>query len=376
MIYLDSAATTLEKPACVAKAAAWAIDHCSSPGRGGYPAGEKAAEILYRCREEAAEMFGVSNPEQVVLTSNATHGLNIAIKTLVKPGDTVLISGYEHNAVTRTLHSIPDIRIATATGPLFYPEIILASFARLLEEGADVVICTHVSNVFGYILPLSDIAALCRQYGVPLIVDASQSAGILPVSLAELGASFIAMPGHKGLYGPQGTGLLLCGTEPTPILHGGTGGASANQNMPDYLPDRSEAGTQNVCGAAGLLAGIRFVKRLGMERIHRHECKLRRRLECALSQTAGLRLYAGEGQSGVISLVVESMDCEWIGTCLARRTVAVRTGLHCAPLAHQTAGTIHTGTVRFSFSAFNYSRQVDYTVKALQNIISGRRVDT
>ena len=222
-----------------------------------------AADTAFACREEAAALFQVGQPERVVLTFNATHGLNIAVHSLVKPGATVLLSGYEHNAVTRPLASIADVRLRVVRAPLFCPNLFLEELERRLTPEVDVVICTHVSNVFGYVLPVEEVAALCRRRQVPLIVDASQSAGCLPVHMGELGAAFVAMPGHKGLYGPQGTGLLLCGAETHPLLMGGTGSASALQAMPDFLPDRLEAGTHNMPGIAGLLEGLRYVQTQG-----------------------------------------------------------------------------------------------------------------
>ena len=369
MIYLDSAATTLEKPACVARATAWAISHLASPGRGGYPAGMAAAEVMYRCREQAAQMFHVEQPEQVVLTSNATHGLNLAIHALVRPGSVVLISGYEHNAVTRPLCSDSRVQVRVAAGPLFDQDGVYEAFERELTDEVDVVICNHVSNVFGFIQPVDRIAALCRRRGKPLIVDASQSAGILPVDMERWGAAFVAMPGHKGLYGPQGTGLLLCAAQTQPLLYGGTGSMSANQQMPEFLPDRLEAGTQNVCGAAGLLAGMEFVNRRGVPHIHAHERALCRRMMDRLSQLPRLRVFrGGADQSGVFSFQVEGMDCESVGEWLGRRGFAVRAGLHCAPAAHRTAGTLEQGTVRVSFSAFNRPAQADLAVAAIESV--------
>ena len=370
MIYLDSAATTLEKPQSVPVRSAWAMTHLASPGRGGHSAGMGAADLLYQLREQAARLFHVSSPEQVVLTSNATHGLNVAIRSLVKPGGTVVISGYEHNAVTRPLHAIPNVKIRVAAGPLFDADGVFAAFEREVTSGVDAVVCNHVSNVFGFIQPVERIAALCRQRGVPLIVDASQSAGTLPVDMEGWGAAFVAMPGHKGLYGPQGTGLLLCGGDAQPLLYGGTGGLSMRQEMPDFLPDRLEAGTQNVCGAAGLLAGIRFVSRRGTGRIHAQERRLANRMMDCLSDLGNVRVFrGGHDQSGLFSIVVDGMDCEVAAEQLARRDIAVRAGLHCAPLAHQTAGTADTGTVRFSFSAFNSPEQVDQAASAVRCIV-------
>lgn len=242
MIYFDSAATTLEKPRSVPEASAWAMTHLASPGRGGHSAGMGAADLVYRLREQAAQMFHMADPERVVLTSNATHGLNLAIRSLVGPGATVVISGYEHNAVTRPLYAIPNVKVKVAAGPLFDADGACAAFEREIGPDVDAVICNHVSNVFGFIQPVERIAQLCRRWGKPLIVDASQSAGILPVDMDGWGAAFVAMPGHKGLYGPQGTGLLLCGGEAQPLLYGGTGSLSARQDMPDFLPDRLEEG--------------------------------------------------------------------------------------------------------------------------------------
>ena len=373
MIYLDSAATTLEKPGTVPRAAAWAMTHLASPGRGGHAPGMGAAKLMYDMREQAARLFHVGDPEQVVLTYNATHGLNIAIRSLVKPGGTAVISGYEHNAVTRPLHAIPGVTVKVAAGPLFDPDGVYAAFEREVTPGVDAVICSHVSNVFGFIQPVDRIARLCRERGVPLIVDASQSAGALSVDLEGWGAAFVAMPGHKGLYGPQGTGLLLCGGDAQPLLHGGTGSLSVSQEMPDFLPDRLEAGTHNVCGAAGLLAGLRFVSRTGPGRIHAHERALARRFMDRLEGAPGVRVFRGEAQSGLCSVILDGLDCEETGEALARRGVAVRAGLHCAPLAHRTAGTQDTGTVRFSFSAFNRPDQADWAAAAVRRLAQGGR---
>lgn len=258
MIYFDSAATTLQKPESVYAAVQRTMRACASVGRGGHAAADAAARVVYACRTEAAELFDAA-PEQVVFTMNATHGLNIALRSLVRPGGRVVLSGMEHNAVTRPLAAL-GAQIETADAPPFAPERLLEGFACALRQGADAAVCTHVSNVYGNVLPVSAVAALCRERGVPLVIDASQSAGTLPVSLRGTGAAFIAMPGHKGLYGPQGTGLLLCGAAGEPLLLGGTGSNSLDQSMPDFLPDRHEAGTHNVCGIGGLLAGLRFVR--------------------------------------------------------------------------------------------------------------------
>lgn len=376
MIYLDSGATTLEKPPAVARAMAQAVGEMSSPGRGNYPASQRAAQTAFACREAAAALFDVPSPEQVIFTHNATHGLNIAIRTLVRSGGRVAISGYEHNAVTRTLHSIPRVEIIVIDAPLFQPDRLMEGFHAALRRGVDAVICNHVSNVFGYVQPIEDLANLCRKYNTPLVVDASQSAGILPVTLKRWGAAFVAMPGHKGLYGPQGTGLLLCGQSAQPLLFGGTGSASRQQSMPRELPDRLEAGTHNMPGIAGLLEGIRFVSRTGPERIARRETSLIRRCADGLRDFSGVEVFEANGhvhQTGVLSFRVKGMDCEMIGEELARRQIAVRAGLHCAPLAHRTAGTLNTGSVRVSPSVFNTEAQIDTFLREMERIIRESR---
>lgn len=361
MIYLDSAATTLQKPPRVTAAVGAAMNRASSPGRGGHPWGREAARIVFRCRQAAAELFHVPEPEQVALTFNATHGLNIAIRSLIRPGQRVLISGYEHNAVTRPLHAIPDLKLRVALSRPFDREGLLASFREELNAGIDVAVCTHVSNVFGFILPIEEIAGLCREYETPLIIDASQSAGCVPIDFTALGAEFIAMPGHKGLYGPQGTGVLLCAGKAVPLLYGGTGSLSAQQSMPDFLPDRLEAGTPNTPGIAGLLEGIRFVSQQGAAQIGQHEQRLIRLLGKQLAEIPGVRVFLAEdasGQTGVLSFTVDGRDCERAGEWLGNHGVAVRSGLHCAPVAHQTAGTLSTGTIRASVSRFNTPQEM------------------
>lgn len=359
MIYFDNGATTLQKPASVLRTVSYAMRHFASPGRGGYPAAMEAEQAVYRCRELAAELFD-SEPENVVFTMNATHALNIAIKSLVAAGDTVVVSGFEHNAVMRPLHAI-GAHLTVAGRKLFDAADTLREFERAVTPQTRVVVCTHVSNVFGYRLPIEEISKLCAARGVPLIVDASQSAGTLPVSMKKLHAAFIAMPGHKGLYGPQGTGILLCARTPKTLLEGGTGSQSRLYEMPDYLPDAGEAGTHNVPGICGLAEGIRFVQEKTPAAILLHEQELVSRFADAAAAAPHIRVYATDNgqQTGVLSLGIDTLDCEDAAARLAERGVAVRAGLHCAPLAHESAGTLERGTVRFSFSAFNSMEEID-----------------
>ena len=344
MIYLDNGATSFPKPQEVSQAVARAMEQGANPGRGGYGAAMEAGNLVLNCREAAGRLFHCK-PEQVVLTANCTQGLNIAIGSLIKEGDRVLISGFEHNAVVRPLYARKaDLRIAGRR--LFQWEEILDSFRRELRRGVDAAVFTYVSNVFGYILPVEKLAALCREAGVPFILDAAQAAGSLKVSM-ELGADFIAMPGHKGLLGPQGTGLLLCGQPGKPLLYGGTGSQSRSHEMPQDLPERLEPGTLNVPGAAGLAAGISIVERKDTDAIFRREHTQAEKLSRDL-RDLGFRVFAGEHQAGTVSFQGRR-DCEEIAAYLGKRGIAVRAGLHCAPLAHESAGTIAQGTVRVSF---------------------------
>ncbi len=364
MIYLDNGATSFRKPQVVYRAAVQAMQTCANPGRGGYGAAMEAARMVFRCRERAAELFGCQ-PEQVVFTANCTQGLNMAIRSLVKPGDRVLISGFEHNAVTRPLHDL-GAEILVSGRKLFHWQDTLMEFEKGLKQKPVAAIFTHVSNVFGYILPVEQMAALCRKHGVPFILDAAQSAGCIPVNLKELGAAFIAMPGHKGLLGPQGTGLLLCGVTPEPLIQGGTGSDSIRQEMPEFLPDRGEAGTLNVPGIAGLSAGLAFLQREGVTRIGQREAELAWRCAGQLEKL-GMRVFSGPHQAGVVSFL-PGMDCEEAAQQLGRAGIALRAGLHCAPLAHESGGTLDTGTVRISFGFDGSDRQIQALYRAVTKL--------
>ena len=345
MIYLDNGATSFHKPPAVYRAVEEAMRTCANPGRGGYPAAMEASRRLYACREAGAELFGCQ-PEQVVLTSNCTHGLNIAIRSSVKPGARVVVSGFEHNAVMRPLYAL-GAKITVAGRKLFDWEDTLKGFEQALDKGQEAAVFTHVSNVFGYILPVEEMAAMCRKRNIPFVIDAAQSAGTLPLSLEKLGAAFIAMPGHKGLLGPQGTGILLCANKGEPLLFGGTGSASRSHTMPEDLPERLEAGTMNVPGFAGLTEGLRYLKVAGTESVFRREH--RQLLRCVdRLKKLGFSVFSGEHQASTVSFLPE-MDCEKAADFFGSQGIALRAGLHCAPLAHESAGTLETGTVRVSF---------------------------
>ena len=369
MIYFDHGATSFPKPAEVCRAVQQAMEDCANPGRGSHRAAELAAQQVFSCRCAASELFGCK-PEQVVFTQNCTMGLNMAIRTLVKPGDRVVISGFEHNAVTRPLHGI-GARITVAGRKPFDREDTLRSFRRALDRGAKAAVFTHVSNVFGYILPVGELAAECRKRHIPFIIDAAQSAGAIPIDAEALGTDFIAMPGHKGLQGPMGTGILICRRLPKALLMGGTGSESERQYMPDFLPDRGEAGTLNLPGIAGLEAGIRLVKAWDPGRIGCHESDLIWETARILNNL-GMDVYSGSDQLGTVSFR-SGEDCETAAEMLARQGIAVRAGLHCAPLAHRSAGTFDTGTVRLSFGPGSEAADLNLLEKAVQTSLRSFR---
>ena len=366
MIYLDNGATSFPKPESVIRAVVNAMEVCANPGRGGHDAAQAGARAVYACRQTAADFFDCL-PEQVVFTQNCTQGLNMAIRTLVRPGDRVVISGFEHNAVTRPLYQL-QARVRVAGRRLFDPEDTLRAFSRELKAGVRAAVFTQVSNVFGYVLPVKEMARLCMRRGVPCIIDAAQAAGTEEVSLKQLGADFIAMPGHKGLLGPMGTGMLLCNRLPVPFLCGGTGSESVSQRMPDFLPDRGEAGTLNVPGIAGLEAGIRAVTQLGRERIRLRETKLAKQAAMILGDL-GMEVFTGPHQTGTLSFRCE-MDCEEASGRLSDSGIALRAGLHCAPLAHASAGTLHTGTLRLSFGWQSEESQLQALKEAVRTRIA------
>ena len=250
---------------------------------------------------------------------------------------------------------------------LFDSHQLLEDLERLLTPDTKLCVLTHVSNVFGWRLPIEEAAELCKKRGIPFVLDAAQSAGCLDIHMEELGAAFIAMPGHKGLLGPQGTGLLLCGSDTKTLMEGGTGSISRQMEMPEFLPDRLEPGTHNMPGAAGLLAGLRTVRQLGTDEIFRRERDLMQYTAEKLQKIPGIHTYRGKPQTGVLSFVTEGADCVLFGEELSRRwDIALRSGLHCAPLAHETAGTLDTGTIRVSFGPENTKKDADILADAVE----------
>lgn len=372
MIYLDNAATTLPKPKNVGERMIKALAECGNAGRGGHHAAGKSADILFECREKICRLFGQDNPEQVVFTQNTTHALNLAIKGMLQDGGHCVISGYEHNSVVRPLYAMQKqgVTYTAIQTPLFEPELFLRAFEKAITPKTVCAVCTHISNVFGYVLPVLEVDRICSQYGIPLIIDAAQSAGSYPISKMSFKAAVaICAPGHKGLYGPQGTGFLACreGFRSKSILEGGTGSRSSHLEQPEFLPDQLESGTQNVHGIAGLCAGIDYVLERGETEILKHEQELITYAAEELQKNRRFRVFAGDEQGGVLAFVDDTVDAETITEYLGVYEIAVRGGLHCAPLAHQTAGT-RDGCVRISVSDFNSFDDINRLCERLKKL--------
>mgnify|MGYP003061601186 CR=1 FL=1 len=373
MIYFDNAATTAVKPPEVAEAVARAVNSFGGVGRGVHEASLDAGYAVFRARQQLARLFGAADPSCVSFASNATEALNTAIAGLARPGDKLVTTAASHNSVLRPLYRLADERGCEvvvvphdARGALDYDALEAAL------PGARLAAVTHASNLTGDVYDIARIARLCRDRGALLVADAAQTAGVVPIDMGRDGLDVVAFTGHKSLYGPQGTGLLLCGAEGKPLLYGGTGSMSRLQDMPPDLPDRLEPGTHNMPGIAGLLEGIRFVRRQGVETIAARERQVALRAARGLESLPGVRVFWDRElrhQTGVVSFVTEGRDCEAVGEALARRGIALRAGLHCAPLAHRTAGTLETGTLRLSTSFFNTPDQADRLVWAVSRVL-------
>lgn len=368
MIYLDNAATTWPKPPAVLHAVQQAMEQFgANPGRGGHAMSMRASEEVYRCRETAARLFHLDHPENVIFTMNCTMSLNIVLKGILSSGGRAVVSSLEHNAVMRPLEAMgwgtPIYDVARVV-PLNDAATVEA-FERCITPQTRVIVCTHASNVFGVRLPIRQIGELALKYRIPFVVDAAQSAGILPIDMQADHIDFLCMPGHKGLYGPMGTGLLLCsGRYPLPsFIEGGTGSQSIQLMQPEELPEHLESGTLNLPGICGLRAGMETVEKKGIDTIHRHETQLVSRIYTQLKSCPGIRLYTTpqllQTASPVLSFNVSGYTSEEAAARLDRFGIAVRARLHCAPCAHQQFGTLPDGTVRVSPSMFTTPQAVD-----------------
>ena len=375
MIYLDNAATSFPKPPQVLRAMTEALQNFgANPGRGGHQLALQAGRTVEKCREAAAALLGAPSPERVIFTRNCTESLNIAITGTLHKGDEVICSHGEHNAVMRPLERF--VSRGDITVKLLRPDerglLPPDALRRAITIRTGLVIVCHASNVTGVVQPVRELGAVCQEKGVPFLVDAAQTAGVLDVTLDSLNADMIAMPGHKGLLGPHGTGLLVlrAGADPEPLILGGTGSASESVRQPEMLPDRYESGTLNLPGIAGLLEGVAFVAKY-REDIHRYETSLSERLRRQLAQIPGLTLLGCESapRIGVTAVVPAGGDSSALADALDATGVAVRGGLHCAPAMHSYLGTMKSGAVRFSPGPYNTEREIDDAVALVARLM-------
>lgn len=383
MIYFDNAATTYPKPRMVREAMARAIaEYGANPGRSGHTMSMRTASRIYRCREQAASMFGLREPENVVFTLNCTHAVNTVLHGVLNRGDHVVTSDLEHNAVMRPLYKL------AADGVISYStahvcegnfEETLKNFKKEIRANTRMIICMHASNVFGIVLPIAEIARLAHENGLLFAVDAAQSAGVLPIDMGKTGIDFLCLPGHKGLYGPMGTGMLLCadGAEVRPLIEGGTGSLSAHLYQPPILPDKLESGTGNTPGILALSAGLDFVKTVGLRNIAEHEMALMQKLYDALASTEKVRLYTQRPEQDkhvpLLSFNLNGLHSEETAVRLNHDGIAVRSGLHCAPCAHGAYGTSETGTVRIAPSYFTNKKDLYELIKSVRKIAKGQK---
>lgn len=375
MIYLDNAATSFPKPPTVQRAMAQAFSqYGANPGRAGHAMSLATAEQVYRCRETAAELFGASDPTRVIFTLNCTAALNTVLHGLLKNGGRAVVSDLEHNAVMRPLYALQNEPFCGYDVAPVYPNDTartVMSFRRCITAQTKCIVCLAVSNVFGTVLPIRALATLAHTYGLPLVVDAAQGAGTLPLSMERDGIDYLCTAGHKGLYGPTGTGLLLLGKgrELPPLTQGGTGSASLSLAQPDAYPDRLESGTQNIVGILGLQAGMAWVRSQGIGSLYEREIAWLQTAYDRLASCRAVRLYTPRpqcGQSGtVLSFNVIGQHSEEVASALDQRGIAVRAGLHCAPAAHRRFGTLDSGAVRLSPSAFTTREHADVFFKKL-----------
>ena len=366
MIYLDNSATTYPKPPCTVEAVTVAMQKFgANPGRGGNPLSLKAAEEVYKVREKTGKFFN-AKPENVIFTQNATMAANIAIKGLLDGNAHCLISNYEHNAVWRPVHKTCPYSIfemCDTQGETLY------RLSKKIRKNTRCIICTAVSNVTGRIMPIKAICAFARDHGLVSIIDASQAAGYIPCDVKDIGCDILFTSGHKGLYGPFGTGILTLNGDIKldTLIEGGTGTTSNEAFQPPFPPERYEAGTLNMCGIIGLGAGIDFVSKYG-ERINKTEYELTADLRASLSEY-GITVYDKEYNfTPVTSFNLSDVSPAEVDERLSAAGICVRSGIHCASLAHRTLGTQDNGTVRVSLGAYNTKRDTDMLLKVLKNI--------
>lgn len=375
MIYLDNAATTLHKPEGVAEAMIMALTSMGNSGRGAHEATLDASRMIYGTREKLAELFHISDPMRIAFTCNATESLNIAIQGILQPGDHVITSVCEHNSVLRPVYRMAKQGVtysllpADEKGVMQYDQL-----PKLLKKETKAIVITHASNLTGNVTDLKKISDFAKANELLLIVDASQTAGCIPIDVQELGIDVLCFTGHKGLMGPQGTGGIYVreGIKIAPLKVGGSGVKSFDKEHPDTMPTALEAGTLNGPGIAGLGASVSWLLKQGVEQIHEKEVSLARRFLKGIAEIPDITIYGdvdSQMRTAIVSLNLGDVDSAEISDWLWEDYgIAVRAGAHCAPLMHKALGTEQQGAVRFSFSCFNTEEEVDAAIRALKEL--------
>lgn len=375
MIYLDNGATSFPKPLSVRQNVDISLKKFSAnPGRSGHSLSLRAAKEIFECRKRLKKLFNVNSEEEIIFTENCTMALNTVIFGLLSEGDHVLISSMEHNSVTRPLESLKDKGVTYSTFDYSYDDNETVDNVRnLIKPETKLVICTHASNVFGFRFPVERICALCHAYGILFCVDSAQSAGVFDIDVGTNQYDFVCMSGHKSLYGPMGTGVLILNNRNLkPLLYGGTGTESVKKSQPEGLPEKFESGTQNMNGISGLKAGVAFVKNRGIKNIYNHEYKLAKRLFNGLANNRKVITYNKSFDYGkvapVVSFNIDGVYSEDLVAKLNKYGIMTRGGLHCSPLAHTTMNTIENGTVRVVPGAFNTINDINYLLNVIRKL--------
>lgn len=375
MIYLDSAATSLHKPPSVAQAVANAINTVGNASRGAHGTALDAARAIYAVRAQLARLFGCPRADHVVFTCNSTEALNIAIYGLLRPGEHAVTTDLEHNSVLRPLYDLQELGLLLDIVPADRAGCVdYAAFERLVTPGTKAVVCTHASNLTGNALDLSRISGIAHRQGALLIVDASQTAGILPIDVTQMGVDVLCFTGHKSLMGPQGTGGMCIrpGVEIRPFKRGGSGVHSYDTHQPDAYPTRLEAGTLNAHGIAGLGAALDYIEAQGIASLYEREHTRMRAFYEGVRNIEGVTVYGDFSQAlrgGIVSLNIRDYDSAQVADALAvDYNIAVRAGAHCAPRMHAALGTTGQGAVRFSFSPFTTEAEVQAAIRAVREL--------
>ena len=376
MIYLDNAATTFPKPEAVYNAMMDCMkNYCANPGRAGHKLAMKAAREIYDARENIAKLLNVDNPMDIVFTNNATDSLNLAIKGVVNEGDHIITTSMEHNSVIRPIKALEKIGVENTIVQCDEQGFLnIDDLEKAIKSNTKLIVTTHASNVCGTLIDIKSISEIARNHNILYLIDASQTLGVYNIDLKGIKADMLAAPGHKGLLGPQGTGILYIreGLSLDILKEGGTGSRSEDLFQPDLVPDKYESGTHNTPGIVGLNEGVKFIFKEGIDKIKEHEEELCKYMLERLEEIPNIKIYGlkdAKKRASVISINIGNMDSGEITFLLdSEYDIATRSGIHCAPLAHKTLGTLEQGAVRFSIGYFNTKEEIDKSIDALKEI--------